>query len=76
LTTPDPDSDASPRDLPGFGAFLTLGMTIACTIGAFVVLGLWLDSVLGTSPICLFVGLVLGCVAATASTIVLVRRYL
>jgi F0F1-type ATP synthase assembly protein I len=76
LTTPDPDSDATPGALPGLGAFATLGLTIACTVGAFVGLGIWLDSVLETSPWCLLAGIVLGCVAATASTVVLVRRYL
>jgi F0F1-type ATP synthase assembly protein I len=76
LTTPDPDRGAPLRELPGLGAFAALGLTIACTVGVFVVLGLWADSAFGTSPICLLVGVVLGCAAATASTIVLVRRYL
>jgi hypothetical protein len=76
LSTPDPERDASPRDLPGVAAFLGLGATIACTLGAFVVLGLWADSAFGTSPLCLLLGVVLGCAAAAASTLVLVRRYL
>ena len=37
---------------------------------------IWADSAFGTSPLCLVIGLLLGCVAATASTIALVRRYL
>ena len=76
MSTPEPDPTTPVRDLPGLGAFATLGLTIACTIGAFVGLGLWADSALGTSPWCLLAGIVLGCAAAIASTIVLVRRYL
>jgi F0F1-type ATP synthase assembly protein I len=76
LSAPEPDPAPPPRDLPGFAAFASLGLTIACTVGVFVGLGLWADSALGTSPWCLLAGIVLGCAAATASTIVLVRRYL
>ena len=76
MTTPDPDRDTSPRDLPGAAAFLGLGSSIAVTLGVFVALGLWADSAFGTSPALLLVGIVLGCAAATASTIALVRRYL
>lgn len=76
MTTPEPGSGEPPRDLPGFAAFASLGLTIAVTVGVFVVLGLWADSALGTSPWCLLAGIVLGCGAATASTIALVRRYL
>ena len=57
-------------------AFLGLGTTIAATVAAFVVLGIWADDAFGTSPWCLVVGLVLGCAAATATTVALVRRYL
>jgi F0F1-type ATP synthase assembly protein I len=76
LSTPEPESTEHVRDLPGLGAFATLGLTIACTLGAFVGLGIWADAELGTSPWCLLAGIVLGCAAAIASTVVLVRRYL
>jgi ATP synthase protein I len=76
LTTPEPEQDKTVRDLPGVAAFATLGMTIAVTVGIGVVLGIWADSAFGTSPIFLVIGLVLGCVAAAASTVALVRRYL
>jgi len=76
LTTPEPEPDSPPRDLPGVAAFAALGTTIACTVGVFVGLGIWADSAFGTSPVCLLIGVVLGCAAATASTIALVRRYL
>lgn len=76
LTTPEPDQQRPVRDLPGAAAFATLGMTIAVTVGVCVVLGIWADSAFGTSPIFLVIGLVLGCTAAAASTVALVRRYL
>ena len=76
MSAADPDRDTSARDLPGVAAFAALGATIACTVGVFVALGLWADSAFGTSPICLLLGVVLGCAAAAASTIALVRRYL
>ncbi len=71
-----PERPPAPKDLPGALAFAALGTTIACTVGAFVALGIWADDSFGTSPWCLVIGLVLGCVAATATTIALVRRYL
>jgi F0F1-type ATP synthase assembly protein I len=76
LSTPEPAPTPPPRDLPGFAAFASLGLTIACTVGVFVGLGLWADSAFDTSPWCLLAGIVLGCAAATVSTIALVRRYL
>ncbi len=74
--TPEHEPSTPPRDLPGVAAFLGLGSTIAATIGVFVVLGIWADDELQSSPVCLVIGLVLGCVAATATTVALVRRYL
>jgi F0F1-type ATP synthase assembly protein I len=76
LTAPEPGPPTPPRDLPSVAAFLGLGLTIAITVGVFLALGIWLDSVLHTSPWCLIIGLLVGCVAAAASTVALVRRYL
>jgi F0F1-type ATP synthase assembly protein I len=76
LTTPEPEQSPTPRDLPGLAGFAALGTTIAGTVGIGVGLGIWADDAFGTSPLCLVIGLVLGCSAATVSTIVLVRRYL
>lgn len=76
MTTPGPGRDDEPKDLPGALAFAALGLTIACTVGAFVVLGIVADAHFGTSPLCLVLGLVLGCLAAAATTVALVRRYL
>jgi F0F1-type ATP synthase assembly protein I len=76
LTTSEPEETSTPRDLPGLAGFAALGTTIAGTVGAGVGLGIWADDVFKSSPLCLVIGLVLGCVAATASTVALVRRYL
>lgn len=76
LTTPGSEPPPPPKDLPGAVAFAALGMTIACTIGAFVALGIWADASFGTSPLFLVLGLLLGSAAAIASTVALVRRYL
>ena len=76
MTTPEPERSRTSRDLPGLAAFATLGTTIAGTVGAGVGLGILGDDVFKTSPLCLVIGLVLGCVAAVAATIALVRRYL
>ena len=76
MTAPEPERTSTPRDLPGLAGFAALGTTIAGTVGAGVGLGIWADDAFKTSPLCLIVGLVLGCAAATASTIALIRRYL
>ena len=76
MTQPDPTPSRPGKDLPGAAVFLGLGMSIAVTVGAFVALGIWADSAFGTSPLCLVLGLLVGCGAAAASTIALVRRYL
>ena len=76
MTTPEPERPSTPRDLPGVAAFAGMGLSIAITVGVFVALGLWLDSLLGTAPWLLIAGVVLGCAAAVASTVALARRYL
>jgi len=76
LTTPEPPRGDGPRELPGLGAFFGLGLTIAVTVGIFVLLGLWADATLKTSPLFLVVGIVLGCASAVATTVVLAKRYL
>lgn len=76
MTTPGPEQPPGPRDLPGFAAFVGMGLSIAVTLGVFVVLGLWVDAQLASSPWGLIAGIVLGCAAAVASTIALMRRYL
>jgi F0F1-type ATP synthase assembly protein I len=63
-------------DLPGAAAFATMGITIAVLIGIGVFLGIWADNEWGHAPLWLFIGLVLGAVAAVVSVVQQVRRFL
>jgi F0F1-type ATP synthase assembly protein I len=51
-----------------------MGMTMAICVAIGLLLGLWADSALGTSPLFLFLGLLAGCAVAVAAVIKLVRR--
>jgi F0F1-type ATP synthase assembly protein I len=76
---PSGDSDqekSTIKDLPGVAAFATMGTTIASCLAVGVVLGLWADHVWRSAPWGLLLGIVLGTVAAVASVIKLVRRFL
>ena len=57
-------------------AFATMGMTVAACVALGVVGGIWADALLHTSPVLLFVGLLLGCVVAAASVVSQIRRFL
>ena len=73
----DSDQDKSTiKNLPGLAAFATMGTMIASCLAVGVVLGLWLDRVWGSAPWGLLMGIVLGTVAAVASVMKLVRRFL
>ena len=72
-----PDQGKAPvRDLPGIAAFGAMGITLAVCEGLGVLLGLYLDSVGHFAPWGLLIGIVLGTVAAVASVLQLVRRFL
>jgi F0F1-type ATP synthase assembly protein I len=64
------------KDLPGAGALLALGTTIALCVALGVVVGLWADQAWGTSPWGLMGGLVLGTGLAVVSVVSLVRKWL
>ena len=64
------------KNLPGLAAFASMGTTIASCLAVGVLLGLWADHVWRTAPWGLLLGIVLGTVAAVASVIKLVRRFL
>ena len=73
----DSDQEKSTlKNLPGVAAFATMGTTIAGCLAVGVVLGLWADHVWRSGPWGLLLGIVLGTVAAVASVITLVRRFL
>jgi F0F1-type ATP synthase assembly protein I len=53
-----------------------MGISSGVLVAIGVVLGIWADSALHTSPILLFVGLILGCVVAVLSAIAQIRKFL
>lgn len=64
------------KDLPGLAAFAAMGSTIAICLAVGVLLGLYVDHLWHSAPWGLLIGIVLGTVAAVASVVKLVRRYL
>ena len=60
-----PGSKKSPGD-PGrrwiteFGPYLTIGMQLAIAVVGFFFLGRWLDTIFGTAPWLMIIGLLLG----------------
>lgn len=63
-------------DLPGPVAFASMGMTIAACLALGVLAGLYVDHLWHLAPLGLVLGIVLGAVAAVASVVKLIRRYL
>lgn len=57
-------------------AFLTLGLRMAAAIVVCGAIGYLLDDWLGTTPIFVLIGVLLGVVAAVGQAVVTVRRYL
>jgi F0F1-type ATP synthase assembly protein I len=57
-------------------AFVGMGTSVAATVGVGVLVGIWADGRLHTSPWLLLVGLVLGLAAAVATVVAQVRRFL
>lgn len=73
MSSPD-DRQDKPQPQASWAAFASMGMTMAVCVAAGVLLGLWADSALGTSPLFLFVGLIAGCAVAVVAVVQLVRR--
>jgi len=77
-----PDGPASPpergqaKPLPSAYAFLGMGASAAGCVAVGVVLGLLADDWLSTSPWFFLLGLLLGLVAAVASVVAQIRRFL
>ena len=55
--------------------FLTLGVTMATTVGAGVILGIVIDSAANSAPVGLLAGLFLGSVGAATALVALLRRW-
>lgn len=64
------------RDLPGVAAFAAMGTSIASCLAVGVILGIYLDRWWHLAPVGLILGIVLGTVAAVASVMSLIRRFL
>lgn len=64
------------RDSLGWGDLATAGLTVAITIAAGVVVGWLVDGLLGTLPIFLFLGLLLGVAGAVWFVVLKFRTYL
>ena len=76
MTPPSDPSGAAPKPLPGATAFLGMGLSVAGCVAVGVFLGIWLDSLVHSSPVFLVAGLVLGLAAAVATVVSQVRRFL
>jgi F0F1-type ATP synthase assembly protein I len=72
----EPPEPEGPKPLPGAVAFLSMGLSAAIVVGIGVGLGLWVDSLLGTGPLFLLVGLALGLTMAAVSVVRQIRTYL
>lgn len=64
------------RDSLGWSTLLGLGAATAVLVGAGIALGWWLDSVLGTSPILVVIGIALGLAGGFCYTVVQIRPFL
>jgi F0F1-type ATP synthase assembly protein I len=78
--TPDsPVGDEAPisaEEISVLAQFATLGTTLAGTVSAGILAGLAFDHFVHTSPIGLFVGMVLGISGAAAAMVRLIRRWM
>lgn len=54
-----PEDDASNAMGEGY-ALVSVGITFALTVAGFVLLGVWLDRKLGTTPLCIVAGALVG----------------
>ena len=65
-----------PAESPSWQKLLGIGAVVGATLVAGILLGLLVDSLAGTTPLFLFVGLVIGLVAAGAYAVSTFRQYL
>jgi F0F1-type ATP synthase assembly protein I len=76
MTTPDDErfSDQFGRSVRAISDYMGLGLQIAISFAFFVLLGYWADGKLGTSPLLLFAGVVLGMVGMALVLMKVVRQ--
>lgn len=67
-------SDQFGRSARALSDYLGLGLQIAASFAFFVLLGYWADGKLGTSPLLLLVGVVLGMVGMALVLMKVVRQ--
>ncbi len=63
-------------EAPSWQKLLGIGAVVAVTLVAGILLGLLVDSLAGTTPVFLFVGLLVGLAAAGAYAVTTFRQYL
>ena len=61
---------------PGWSTLLSIGTVSAATLAAGVALGWWLDGLLHTFPILVFIGIALGIVGGVYYPVVQIRPFL
>ncbi len=64
------------RESLGWSNLLGLGAVSAVLLGAGIACGWWIDTILGTSPIMVLLGIALGLAGGVCYTIVVIRPYL
>ncbi|MCX6179776.1 MAG: AtpZ/AtpI family protein [Chlorobiales bacterium] len=76
MTTPDEEkfSDQFGSSVRAISDYMGLGLQIAISFAFFVLLGYWADSKLGTSPLLLLAGVVLGMVGMALVLMKVVRQ--
>jgi F0F1-type ATP synthase assembly protein I len=65
-----------PAESPGLSTLLGMGAVIAAQLAAGFALGWLVDTMLGTKPVFLLVGLLLGIVGAVSYTVAQFRKHL
>ena len=70
------DSDSSGTPPSQWTAFATMGISSAVIVALGVVVGILADGAFHTSPLFLFVGIVLGCALAVISAVTQVKRFM
>ncbi len=64
-----------PKDRSPLAELVSLGLTLAITVGIPTLLGIGFDYAFKTGPLWLFVGLIVGCVAAVTTLRDLVKKH-